>query len=46
LRVPYGPAPNVEHVLLPFEGDLAMAAHPRMPGVLLTLSSWTRADTI
>jgi prolyl oligopeptidase len=46
LRVPYGSAPKVEPVSLPFEGDLSMATDPRLAGVLLTMTSWTTASTI
>jgi prolyl oligopeptidase len=46
LRVPYGPAPNVEPVALPFEGDLSMATDPRIAGLLLPMTSWTRAPAI
>ena len=42
LRVPYGPRPKVEKVVLPFEGAAIPAgSDPRVPGILLRLASWT-----
>ena len=47
LRVPYGPAPKVEHVALPLEGTATPASSdPRVPGILLRLSSWTDAGNL
>jgi len=47
LRVPYGPHPKVEQISLPFDGAiLGMSADPRVPGVLLSMSSWTKARKI
>jgi len=43
LRVPYGAAPKVERVALPFDGAVYAAADPRLPGVLLYMSSWVKA---
>jgi prolyl oligopeptidase len=42
-RVPYGPNPRVETVALPFEGSALLAGYdPRLPGVLIGLTSWTQ----
>ena len=42
LRVPYGPAPRVEHVVLPLEGTATpVGSDARVPGILLRLASWT-----
>ncbi|MEJ2009735.1 MAG: prolyl oligopeptidase family serine peptidase [Acidobacteriota bacterium] len=47
LRVPYGPHPKVEQVPLPFDGAIrGMSTDPRVPGALLSMSSWTRAREI
>jgi len=46
LRVPYGPHAKVEHVALPFDGSLYVGADPRLPGVLLYVTSWTQAFKI
>jgi prolyl oligopeptidase len=47
LRVPYGGKAEVERVVLPFEGSiLQIAADPRVPGTLLTMTSWTKAPRI
>ena len=47
LRVPYGPHPKVEHVVLPIEGTAnLMGADPRVPGVLLDMSGWTDAGNV
>jgi prolyl oligopeptidase len=47
LRVPYGPKPKVEGVILPFEGTATPASSdPRVPGILLRLTSWTRGAEI
>jgi len=43
LLVPYGAAPKAERVTLPFDGSVYSAADPRLPGVLLYLSSWVKA---
>lgn len=43
LRVSYGAHADVEHVALPFSGSLNVEADPRLPGVLLYLTSWTQA---
>ena len=45
MRIPYGGQP--EAVPLPFNGTVSVAASdPRVPGVLLDMTSWTRADKI
>jgi len=42
LRVPFGPAPKVQQVPLPFEGAIGeFVSDPRDPGVLLKLTGWT-----
>jgi prolyl oligopeptidase len=43
LRVPYGPHPRVERVALPFDGSVEMDGDPRLPGLFLIASSWTKA---
>jgi len=45
-RVPYGGG-HAEEVKLPFEGTVGVASSdPRIPGVLLELTSWARAPRI
>ncbi|MGA7523833.1 MAG: prolyl oligopeptidase family serine peptidase [Acidobacteriaceae bacterium] len=45
-KVPYGGG-QAESVKLPFEGTVAVASSdPRIPGVLLVLTSWARAPRI
>jgi prolyl oligopeptidase len=45
LRLPYGAKP--EPVSLPFDGSLSLAAFDqRVPGVLLEMSSWTKATRV
>jgi prolyl oligopeptidase len=45
VRIPYGGKP--ETAPLPFEGDVSVAASdPRLPGVLLDMTSWTKAEKI
>jgi prolyl oligopeptidase len=47
LRVPYGPEPKVENVVLPLEGTATPAgSDPRVPGILLRLASWTDAGNL
>jgi prolyl oligopeptidase len=46
LRVPYGPHPKVEEVALPVKGSAYVANDPRVPGVLLYLTSWAKAYKI
>jgi prolyl oligopeptidase len=46
LRVPYGPHPKAEEVTLPFKGTVYVQAHPRLPGALLFMTSWTKAFAI
>jgi prolyl oligopeptidase len=47
LRVPYGPEPKVENVVLPLEGTATPAgSDPRVPGILLRLTSWTDAGNL
>ncbi|MGD1148582.1 MAG: prolyl oligopeptidase family serine peptidase [Thermoanaerobaculaceae bacterium] len=44
LRVPYGPAPKVERVAIPFDGSVfATRVDPRLPGAILYMTSWTKA---
>jgi prolyl oligopeptidase len=43
LRVPYGPAPKTERVVLPFDGAVYARTDPRLPGTLLYMSSWAKA---
>ncbi len=43
LRVPYGPKPKVEKIVLPLQGSAGLRpADPRVPGILFRLSSWTK----
>jgi len=45
VRVPYGEQP--EQVALPFEGTVSLAAtDQRVPGTLLEMTSWTKANEI
>ncbi|HYL61640.1 MAG TPA: prolyl oligopeptidase family serine peptidase [Candidatus Methylomirabilis sp.] len=47
LRVPYGPGPKAENVVLPFEGTAdPVGSDPRVPGILLRLASWTDAGNL
>jgi prolyl oligopeptidase len=47
LCVPYGAKAEVEPVPLPFEGSIfSLVSDPRLPGVLLTMTSWTKAPKI
>jgi prolyl oligopeptidase len=46
MRVPYGPNPHVEEVLLPYKGAAYVSTDPRVPGTLLYLASWTKAVKI
>jgi prolyl oligopeptidase len=47
LRVPYGPGPKVENVVLPLEGTaIPQGSDPRVPGILLRLESWTDAGNL
>jgi prolyl oligopeptidase len=43
LRVPYGPHPQVEEIVLPFAGSAVVRTDPRLTGALLGVESWTRA---
>jgi len=43
LRVPYGPAPKVERVALPFDGSVYAMTDPRVPGAILAMTSWAKA---
>jgi prolyl oligopeptidase len=45
-RVTYGPSPKIESVPLPFDGTIFLNNDPRLPGVLVSLTSWTRAFTL
>jgi prolyl oligopeptidase len=43
LRVPFGPKPKVESVVLPIHGSTDLiAADPRVDGILFYLTSWTK----
>ena len=47
LRVPYGPGPKVENVVLPLEGTaIPQGSDPRVPGIILRLESWTDAGNL
>ena len=47
LRIPYGAKPQVESVVLPFEGSLDLAdSDPRVQGTLFSITSWIKATTI
>jgi prolyl oligopeptidase len=43
LRLPYGANPQPERIPLPLEGSVWTDADPRVPGVMLYLTSWTKA---
>jgi prolyl oligopeptidase len=45
-RLAYGPTPKSESVPLPFDGSAFLNSDPRLPGILLFLSSWTRAFSV
>lgn len=44
-RLPHGAAVGTapQAITLPFEGNVGIAANPKIPGVVLVLSGWTRA---
>jgi prolyl oligopeptidase len=47
VRVPYGNDSSAQRVALPAEGVVTIAAtDQRVPGALLTMDSWTKAQTI
>jgi len=47
LRVPYGPKPQAQEIALPFRGTVFMVeTNPSLPGALLGIGSWTRADSV
>ncbi len=47
VRVPYGANAKVERVNLPFDGSISLfSSDPRVPGALLTMTSWTKAAAI
>jgi prolyl oligopeptidase len=47
LRISYEAGATIEHVKLPRDGSIELASvDARVPGVLFTLSSWTRADAV
>lgn len=46
LRLPYGPNPKAEEVALPFQGSAFVNTDPRVPGALISLTSWTKAFRI
>jgi prolyl oligopeptidase len=45
-RVLYGPHFEVEEVALPFAGSGLVSTDPRLPGALISLTSWTEAPRI
>ena len=43
LRVPYGPKPKVEKIVLPLQGSTGLRpTDPRVPGIIFRLTSWTK----
>ena len=47
LRVPYGPKPQAQEIALPFRGTVSLVeTDPRVPGALLGIGSWTKADSV
>jgi prolyl oligopeptidase len=46
LRVPYGPHPQAEEVVLPVKGTVGFFTDPRLPGALVYLTSWAKAVKI
>jgi prolyl oligopeptidase len=46
LRVPYGPRPLAQPVILPFAGSASVHTDPRLPGAFVYLTSWTKAFKI
>ncbi len=47
LRIPYGTHTGAERVALPFAGTISsLISDPRVPGVLLTMTSWTKAPKV
>lgn len=46
LRVPYEAKAEPQRVALPFDGSVRIHTDPRLPGALLTLTSWTKAFRI
>lgn len=46
LRVSYDPHPQVKEVDLPFKGTVGLQTDPRLPGALVYMTSWTKAETI
>jgi prolyl oligopeptidase len=46
LRVPYGSDPKIERVTLPFDGSVWVQADPRIPGILLVETAWTKGFQI
>ncbi len=46
LRVPYGPHPKIERIALPFDGSVYVAADPRVSGILLAETTWTKGFQI
>jgi prolyl oligopeptidase len=46
LRVPYGPHPQAEEVVLPVKGTVYFFTDPRLPGALVYLTSWAKAVEI
>lgn len=46
LRVPYGPDPKIERIALPLDGSVYVAADPRVSGILLAETGWTKGFQI
>lgn len=47
LRVPYGPKPKVENIVLPVQGSPnVVEADPRVAGILFVLTSWTKGPEL
>jgi prolyl oligopeptidase len=47
LRIAYGAKPQVERLVLPFEGSIDLAdSDPRVEGTLFSMTSWIKAPTV
>ena len=46
LRVPYGPHPQVQEIVLPVQGSAGVDTDLRVPGALISLTSWTQPRKI
>ncbi len=47
LRIPYGSKPQAQEIALPYSGTVFMVqTNPRLPGALLGMGSWTKADSV